>query len=287
MRFAMACNDRFLGVFQALVDAGWQPVKVFSLVPGSVAHPNHDALAYAAGLGLPIQLSPITPQDLRSLADAECETLAVAEYDRLVPDWSPFLRHAINFHPSPLPEGRGRYPQVRAILEGRGEWAVSCHRISPEVGCGDVLASERFALGPDEWHESLDVKLRFAAQTLAARIAGDFAAFWDGARPQGEGSHWRGLRDIDRTLDFDMPVPDILRQVRAFGELETIVHLRRMTVHVRRASGWTEAHSHKPETLISATHPLVIAAADGYICLHDWSLIPRDAAHRAGSHAGR
>jgi methionyl-tRNA formyltransferase len=285
MRFAMVCNDRFLGIFRTLVEEGWTPVKFFSLVSASSAHGNREALSFAASLDLPIQLSPIASQDLRALAEAECETLIVAEYDRLIPDWSPFLPHAVNFHPSPLPEARGRYPQVRAILEGRSEWAISCHKVSPELNGGDVLAAESFALGPDEWHESLDIKLRFAGDRLASRLAGNFAGLWDGARPQGEGSRWRGFEDIDRTLDFDQPVADILRQIRAFGELETIAHLRRMTVHVRRASGWTEPHAYRPETLVSTTHPIVIAAADGYICLHDWSLFPRDSAHRAGSHA--
>lgn len=285
MRFAMVCNDRHLGVFQSLVEAGWQPLRFFSEPHDNRTVFNREALGFAKELGLGIQLSPITADDLRALAEAGCETLAVAEYSRLIPDWAPFLRHAINFHASPLPEARGPYPQVQAILEGRREWAMSCHKISPEFDQGDILACETFPMSQDEWHESLDIKLQFAARRLATRVAGDFAALWQGAEPQGEGSYWRMLTDADRTLDFDMPVEEILRRVRAFGELETIAHLRRMTVYVRRASGWTEAHSHKPETLVSATHPIVIAAADGYVCLHDWSLIPREAAHRSGSHA--
>lgn len=285
MRFAMVCNDRYLGVFQSLVEAGWQPLRFFSEPHDNRTVCNREALAYANEMGLGIQLSPISPEDLRALGAAGCETLAVAEYSHRIPDWTPFLRHAVNFHASPLPEARGPYPQVRAILEGRREWAMSCHKISPKFDRGDILAGESFPLGAEEWHESLDVKLQFAARKLAARVAGDFPAVWAEAKPQGEGSYWRAFTDADRTLDFDMPVEDILRQVRAFGALETIAHLRRMTIYVRRASGWIEAHSHRPETLVSATHPIVIAAADGYICLHDWSLIPREAAHRSSSDA--
>jgi methionyl-tRNA formyltransferase len=284
MRFAMACNDRYLSVFESFVSADWEPIKLFP-DPHTA---NREAIAFAQRLGLAIQLSPITPADLEALGAAGCKALIVAEHGRLIPDWRPYMPHAVNFHPGPLPEARGGYPAVRAILEDRREWAVTCHRISERFDRGDILDQEPFPLTADETHESIDIKLQLAARRLSNRVAAGFDDLWRNARPQGKGSYWPLFTDADRVLDFSQPVDTVLRHIRAFGELETIAQVKGVTLHVRRATGWREAHSHEPATVVYRRHPAwVIAASDGYVCLHDWSIFPRAMAVHIGSHAGR
>jgi len=46
---------------------------------------------------------------------------------------------------------------------------------------------------------------------------------------------------------------------------------------VRRAVGWTEAHSHRPAHVVHTyNRTIVIAAADGYIALLEWNFASID-----------
>jgi len=189
VRFAITAIDRYLGVFDAFVGAGWTPLRLFT-VPAKSEQANQKAvIAYAERNGATIQLSKMTALDLAELRERGCEALVVASYDWKVCDWRPFLKYAVNFHSSPLPDGRGPYPVVRAILQDRAVWGVTCHQLSPEIDRGDILAAEEFPLQPGECHESLDLKIQMAARRLAGRVASQFVELWRQAKPQSGGSY--------------------------------------------------------------------------------------------------
>ncbi len=275
MRFAFTASDRYLGAIQALCSAGWEPIKLFTSPTDDRLHHNRGSIEFALARGLPIQLSRLSERDLAALAEDGCEALVVASYPWRVPPWQSDLRYAINFHPSPLPIGRGPYPQVRALLDGHGEWGVSCHKIAPELDAGDLLGVERFALGPHETHETLDARIQLALPSLAGAIAGDFEARWERATPQGAGSWFPAPNDDDRTLDFDRPLEHLLRQMRAFGRLECIATVDKLRFFVHQATGWVEPHRHRPGTLVHGTHlSMVVAVADGFLVISEWSIYP-------------
>jgi methionyl-tRNA formyltransferase len=80
MRFAVTATDRYLNVFQAFVERGWTPLKVF---PGEVdnrIHRNTALLEYARRSNLEVQISRLTDANLRELADRGCDVLVVASY---------------------------------------------------------------------------------------------------------------------------------------------------------------------------------------------------------------
>ena len=119
MRFAFAGID-FLGdVFHTLIEQGWEPVKLFTRPCDNVYDFNDVTVARARSLRLPIQMSRIRPADLTGLKAMGCDALVVAGYPWLVKGWEGYLPYAVNFHPSPLPEGRGPYPLFQAILDRR------------------------------------------------------------------------------------------------------------------------------------------------------------------------
>jgi methionyl-tRNA formyltransferase len=274
MRFAFAGVDRSRGIFEAFVAAGWEPVALYTMPVDNRFDFNDELIGLAQHHCMPVQLSRIREDDLRALAQRQCDALIVAGYQWRVPDWREHLRYAVNFHPAPLPDGRGPYPLTQAILEDRREWGISCHRIAPEFDTGDMLASEHFALDAGEWHETLHLKIQLAAKRLATRVAGDFHRLWDGSRPQGEGSYWPRLKDASRTLDFTQPVERVMRVVHAYGLIECIAPLHGRTVFVRRALAWKESHAYEPGQVVHEYHRwIVIAAADGFVALLEWSAL--------------
>jgi methionyl-tRNA formyltransferase len=268
MRFAITATDEFLGVFEAFVRAGWRPLKLFSATAPGEGNRQYSAIAYAARQNAAIQLSRMTEDDLRGLRDQKCDALIVASYKWKIPDWEPYLKYAVNFHPSPLPEGRGPRPTVQAILEKRNVWAVTCHRVTRRFDEGAILASEIFGLQSDECQESLDLKIQMAAKELANRIAGPFADLWNRAKPQEKGSYWPGLKMAEHFIDFKKPVDSIMLRIRAFGPRECLADINGGCFIVKRAVGWRAKHNFAPGVVAHTHHrTMVIAASDGYIAL--------------------
>ncbi|GGC62219.1 formyltransferase family protein [Undibacterium terreum] len=278
MRFAIAAADRYISIFEAFVDAGWHPVKLFTVPLDNVVNHNQAVIQYATDLGIDVQLSRMNTQDLQDLHDRDCEVLIIASYNWRIPEWRAYLQHAINFHPSPLPLGRGPYPFHQVILEGHRNWGISCHKLEHEFDSGDILAQKHFALTQSDCHESLSLRTQMAARELATQVAFNFQALWDRATPQGEdGSYWKKLADEEWLLKFDQPVEAVLRRVRAFGQMECIAHLNNTLMFVRRAVGWTETHFHSCGTIVySNQRNIVVAVTDGYIGIVEWSLVARN-----------
>lgn len=276
MKFAFAGIDFLGGVFEGLVEAGWVPVKLFTRPCDGLYDHNETVVAQARRHRVPIQLSRIQGADLDGLAEAHGTdwALVVAGYPWLVRGWRGRAAYALNFHPSPLPTGRGPYPLFKAIADGHSDWGVSAHVLAEEgFDTGDILAQERFAIAPGETHETLLAKCQMAARRIAkGPIARELPALWTSAKPQGNGSYWPRVTDADRTLDFRTEVEAILRRVRAFGTIETIARLGDSRVYVAAAEGWREAHRHSPGTVVHRyRRHVVVAARDGYIQITRWS----------------
>lgn len=283
MRFAIAAVDRYQIVLDAFLQAGWDPVRIYSTTRLSGYDSNSGLLARAETLGVPIQFSPIRPADFAELGRLGCDALVVAGHPWRIGEWRNDLSYAINFHPSPLPEARGPYPQIRAIREQRSEWGVSCHQLDADFDTGDLLGQIRFAMHPAESHETLDLKIQLATGRLAARVAADLPSLWSSAVPQQGGSYWPFLTDAERELDFAQPVESLLRDIRAFGMMECTARVDDCTIFIRRADGWVQPHRFAPGTLVHRSgERLLVAAADGLVALLEWSLLSAEMRRRQG-----
>ena len=277
MRFAITACDSSLGVFNEFLKAGWEPVKLFSFSTQGSLDSNHKVTELAQSKRINVQLSRMTEADLRDLGESGCDVLIVAGYKWRIGDWRPYIKHAINFHPSPLPEARGPYPIVRAILENRKSWAVTCHQLAPDFDTGAILAAETFQLNDNECHESMSLKTQMASIRLAGRVANDFMGLWNQAKPQGPGDYWPKLTQEELTINFSHSVDTIMRHVRALGLLESLAYINGVLVCIRRAVGWTEMHRHVAGTVVHVNNKtIVVAAQDGYIGLIGWNIISAD-----------
>ena len=274
MRFAFAGCDRNLAIFEALVAAGWQAVKIFSV-------PEQDKMAFHSTLlncaqskGIPFQLEHLRHADLLALEGLACDILVVGSYNYKIPDWREHLPYAINFHPSPLPMGRGPYPLVGAILHEHRLWAVTCHQIDAHYDTGAILADESFALDQFDTHETLNLKVQMAAARLASRIGKEFGALWCAAKTQSEGEYWPLFSVADRSIDFASPVRHIRLQLRALGRLECYATLNHAHVRVRSGFAWPEVHRYAIGQIVhESAAQIVIACKDGFVVFSDWYFV--------------
>lgn len=278
MRFAITVTDRYLAVFQGFIERGWTPLQVFTSAVDNRVHRNTAVLELAQKLHVGVQISRLCEEDLRHLGERGCEALIVASYRWRIPQWRAHLKYAVNFHPSPLPRARGPYPAPAAILEQASSWGVCCHKLEREFDSGDILKTLEFALSADEDHDSLDLKIQLAAKRLSAEVAAHFLEYWERAAPQTSGSYYPMWTEEDRRLDFSQTVAQILRRMRAFGPLECLAYVHNTRLFVRRAVGWSESHAIPPGTVVYINSlAIVVAAADGFIGLTEWSLIAAEA----------
>ncbi|HUN26262.1 MAG TPA: formyltransferase family protein [Steroidobacteraceae bacterium] len=278
MRFAITATDRYLGVFQALIEHAWTPLKVFTTPVDRRVHQNRAVIDYARHLNVDVQISRLTERNLQELGARGCEALIVASYGFRIGEWRPHLKYAVNFHPSPLPRARGPYPIPAAILDEARVWGVACHKLEHEFDSGDVLKVHEIPLTAQEDHDSLDLKIQFAAKRLSGDVAEHFVEYWQHATPQVGASYYPKWTVEDRRLDFSQPVDRILRRVRAFGPLECLVFINDTRFFVRRAVGWQEPHRLPIGRVVYENNlAMVVAAADGFIGLTEWSLIDPDA----------
>jgi methionyl-tRNA formyltransferase len=272
MRFAFAGID-FLGdVFETFLSKGWEPVKLFSRPCDGIYDFNDVTVSRARSLRIPVQLSRISPADLAGLKASGCEVLVVAGYPWLVKDWERHLPYAFNFHPSPLPIGRGPYPLFQAILDGFSAWGVTAHVLEPAFDTGPVLAQRAFRLAPEDNHDSLLAKCQIAAKAVASHLAEDLPRLWSEAQPQGVGSYWPRVTQAQRTVDWTRDVRDVLRTIRAFGSIEAFAQVDSRYLYLWEATGWEEPHRHRPGTLVHKHRKhMVVAARDGFVQITGWS----------------
>ncbi|UMY15717.1 formyl transferase [Methylobacterium organophilum] len=286
MKFAFAGIDFLGSVFDGLVEAGWSPLKLFTRPCDGIYDHNDVIVAQARRHRIPIQLSRVLPADLDALNREHGRdwALVVAGYPWLVKGWHGKARFALNFHPSPLPIGRGPYPLFHAVLDSYESWGVTAHTLSENFDTGDILAQDIFPVSPLESHETLLAKCRMAGRRLAVGpIARSLPDLWRRAEPQGDGSYWPRVNDADRTLDFRKEVAEVLRKVRAFGTIETIARLGESRVYVAAAEGWTEAHRLIPGSVVHRhRRHVVVAAQDGFVQLTRWSPVPLAEAGQIG-----
>jgi methionyl-tRNA formyltransferase len=158
----------------------------------------------------------------------------------------------LNFHPAPLPDLRGLGGYNVAILEGRGDWGVSCHFVDERFDTGDLVEVERFPIdGERETAFSLDLKSQERLLELFRRVMGRALAGEKLPRtPQGEGRYVtrEEFEELRRVRSGD----DLGRKLRAFwypphpgavveldGRLLTLVDERLLaeTAQAYRAAG--------------------------------------------------
>ena len=128
-------------------------------------------------------------------------------------------RGAINFHDGPLPAYAGLNTPVWAILAGEAEHGITWHMMEAGVDEGDIVASRRFAIAPDETALSLNTKAYEAAiesfgEVVAGIETGDLGREKQDLSRRGYYARDKRPAAAGR-LDFTQPAEALIRLVRA------------------------------------------------------------------------
>lgn len=159
------------------------------------------------------------PQVLDALAEARPDYIFVIGWSQICR--RPFLqlpRHgAIGFHPSRLPQNRGRAVIPWTILQGVTQTGSSLFWLDEGVDTGDLLAQTTFTVGPRETATSLYATHLHALQALLREALPRLRRFEAPRVPQDHGaaSFCAKRTDADGLIDWTTPAREVDRLVRA------------------------------------------------------------------------
>lgn len=124
----------------------------------------------------------------------------------------------VGFHPTMLPEGRGRAPVAWTVLRG-AQAGVSLFFLTDEPDAGDLIAQEAVPLLPDDYSEDLIARTNVVLQRVIARLAPDIVG---GSLPRMPQNHDRATYYERRTAEdglihWSQSTDQIYRLIRAAG----------------------------------------------------------------------
>jgi methionyl-tRNA formyltransferase len=125
---------------------------------------------------------------------------------------------SIGYHPSMLPQGRGRSPIIWAIVQGLPEKGSSFFELAPEPDAGGIITQERVLIAKDETSSSLYSKLIQIGYTQFTQIIEQFLGHGKivpVSQEEFSATTWRKRDEKDGRIDFRMRALCIDRLVRA------------------------------------------------------------------------
>lgn len=220
MKIAYLGIDLLRPVLDALLAEGCQVLKLFTCPVDNVTEFNTAVIRAAEERGIPYTLNRITANHLDGLAAQGCELLVCAGYYYRAPITDAFPM--VNFHPTPLPVGRGSWPMPRLILEGAEEGGVTAHRMAAEFDTGEIVLQDRFPLDEREDHQTYMEKVYERVPAMVHALVNDLPEVLAHARPQGTGEYWPLPSEADWTVTPDMGAAQADRVLRAFYSYECV-----------------------------------------------------------------
>lgn len=224
MRLAfMGTPDFAAQSLRALLDAGFEVAVVFTQPDrpkGRGMRSGASPVAELAGeKGLPVY----RPESLRTeeagdiLRSYEPDLTVVVAYGKILPvsilELPPL--GTVNLHASLLPEYRGAAPIQRAVLNGDAETGVTTMYIAADLDSGDIIYSEKTAIGEYETSGELFGRLAGIGAELLVRTVGDIEKGCAPRIPQDDSRATYAPR-IDRSMspvNWSLPPRGVVKQI--------------------------------------------------------------------------
>jgi len=127
-------------------------------------------------------------------------------------------RGGIGFHPTMLPEGRGRAPVAWTLLLG-ARAAVSLFQLTDEPDAGDLIAQREVLVLPDDYSEDLIARTNEVFKEVIAELAPKILATAMPATPQdhARATYYPKRTPEDGLIDWSCSTDQVYRLIRAAG----------------------------------------------------------------------
>lgn len=267
----------------ALVRGGVEITGVLGVDESRARHvSDYRCLRERAGdAGIPFHsFAKVSEPDVEKfLLNRAPDLLWVIGLSQLVPDRLMAIARigGVGFHPTMLPEGRGRAPVAWTILRG-ARAAANLFFLTDEPDAGDIIIQREVPVRPDDYSEDLIERtnrvLADAVLELAPRIrAGDVPRT---PQDHSKASYYPKRIPADGLIDWAESTDGVYRLIRAAGRpypgAFTHHQQQRLTVWRGRPSeAYAAGGSGKPGTVLSVSSSagIAVATGDGAILMTD------------------
>lgn len=220
MKIAYLGIDLLYPVLESLLKEGCEIQKVFTCPTDNVTEFNLKIKEIAHSRTIPCTEEKITKKDFEWLRGQGCELLVCAGYYYRIPVTDAFPM--VNFHPSPLPVGRGAWPMPVIILNQMKLGGITAHKMDKNLDTGDILLQQTFPVTEQETLQSYMDKVFSFLPGMVHALVQNLPALWKAAAPQGRGEYWKCPEEMDWTITPGMEVAQADRILRAFYGYECI-----------------------------------------------------------------
>lgn len=233
MKIAYLGIDFLSPVLSQLLKEDCEILQIFTCPTDNVTEFNTSVIETAKKYQIPYTQEKITKEDLKRLQDEGCELLVCAGYYNRIPVTDAFFM--VNFHPSPLPIGRGAWPMPVIILNQMSVGGITAHKIEKTLDTGDILLQETFSIDEKETLETYMEKVYQFLPRMVHRLVNELKTLWEQAKSQGEGTYWSCPTEEDWTITPDMDIEEADRILRAFYGYECIYQTKERRVELIEA----------------------------------------------------
>ena len=280
MKIAFLGYDYTLDIAHRLIADGHTLVRMFTFPCDNVFAFNIHLHDFAGRYDIPVSDDRITAQDIDVLINQKCELFLCAGYPYKIPP-VPGKAYGINVHPTFLPRARGIMPLPYVIMQDRGAAGFSVHKLTDVFDAGDILYQKHIPIDGDTDVETLSARIALHMPDAISDIVVNLEKYWQNAAPQDKtNASFHPMPDkAMRQIDWAESVDALLLKGRAFGRFGVTAAIENNTgqtqnLAVFQFSGWVEAHTHKPGTLMrSSPREVVVAVKDGFLCLKEFQVL--------------
>jgi methionyl-tRNA formyltransferase len=205
-----------------LLRGGSPPVGVLGLdrrhASGVSDYHDLEPLAAQAGARF-LGFHKVSDPAVRSFVEElSADWLLVIGLSQLVPGQLRTLakRGAIGFHPTPLPEGRGRAPVAWTILLNRPA-AANLFLLTDDADAGDIIDQRPVPVLPDDYAADLTARTNTVLEQMVADLSPALASGAVPRRPQDHrlATYYPRRRPEDGRIDWTQPLDAVYRLIRA------------------------------------------------------------------------
>lgn len=276
MKFVYFGYDFMLPSALRLIDDGHELVGIMSFECDNIFNFNQNCQNLSQQLGIPFIVSPASDAHIDGFIEEGCECFLSAGYPHKIPPIDETKARAINIHPTHLPAARGVMPIPHIIINQMDHAAgLTAHKMTQEFDEGDILVQYKINLDPRETVETYSAKIAVRAPDIVSDLFKNLDRYWKNAKPQTTKNASKAPPPTDdgRTFDWTKTVQEIDTIGRAFGRFGSIATFDDKLWVVYSYDVWEEEHNHPPGHIAARlSREIVIAAANGYICLKDYQL---------------
>ena len=272
---------------KALVENGYNVVGVVTATDKRGGRGKKQLLEpavkkYAVSKAIPV-LQPErlkSPEFIEELRQLKANLFVVVAF-RMLPEavWAMPAYGTFNLHGSLLPKYRGAAPINWAVMNGETETGVTSFFIQHEIDTGDLILQEKMVIHEnDTAGEVHDRMMELGAQVVLKTVqmieSGNYSL-----KKQDDRLATRAPKIFHETceIDFNQPaqkVHDFIRGLSPYPAAWTTLDDKELKI--LRTTKERVQHEQKPGALLSDNKDwLKIAAADGYIHVHELQLAGR------------